>query len=111
MNSLQDWIGGGLMLVGAVFMLLGAIGLIRMPDVYNRIQAATKTVTLGTLALVLGVFARHPEWGPKLAVILLFVLITSPVGSSTIARAALRSGVRPWLREIDGAKPMAKTED
>jgi multicomponent Na+:H+ antiporter subunit G len=93
-----------LMIVGALFIFLGALGLVRMPDVFNRIQAATKSVTLGTLALILGVLVRHPDWWPKLGIIVLFVLITSPVGSSTIARAALKSGMRPWARDRDHAQ-------
>lgn len=89
-------LGDGLMVVGGMFMLLGAVGLVRMPDVFNRIQAATKAVTLGTLALLAGVLAHHPDWWAKIVVIVVFVAITSPVGSSTIARAALAAGARPW---------------
>ncbi len=91
-------LGSLLLLLGAVFMALGAIGLVRMPDVYNRLQAGTKTVTLGSLAIFAGVAVNHPEWAPKLLLIALFVLLTSPVGSSTIARAARITGLRPWRR-------------
>lgn len=91
-------VGALLLLLGAVFMVLGAIGLVRMPDVYNRLQAGTKTVTLGSLAIFAGVAVNHPEWLPKLVLIALFVLLTSPIGSSTIARAARLSGLRPWRR-------------
>lgn len=91
-----------LLVLGAAFCLLGAIGLLRMPDVYNRIQAGTKAVTLGSLALILGVALRHPEWWPKLAVVAGFILLTNPIGSSTIARALFRTGVRPW--EAPGGK-------
>ncbi len=67
-----------------------------MPDVYNRIQAGTKAVTLGTLAIIVGVGFLQPGWWPKLLVLAGFVLLTSPVGSSTIARALLRAGLQPW---------------
>lgn len=97
------------LLLGAAFLLLGALGLLRMPDVYNRIQAGTKAVTLGTLALLLGIGLRHPEWWSKLLVIALFVLLTNPVGSSTIARALYRAGVQPW-RARPGAGVAAKPE-
>ena len=103
-DGLQGAVGDALMIIGGVFMLLGAVGLVRMPDVFNRIQAATKAVTLGTIALVLGVLVHHPEWWAKLGIIVLFVLITSPVGSSTIARAALRSGIAPWVEKADEAR-------
>lgn len=85
-----------LLLIGAAFALLGALGLIRMPDVYNRIQASTKAVTLGALAFLAGIGLLQPEWWAKLVCIGGFVLFTSPVSSSTIARALYISGVRPW---------------
>ena len=88
--------GYGLLIIGALFCFLGGLGVLRMPDVYNRIQAGTKAVTLGTLAIIVGVGFLQPGWWPKLLVLAGFVLLTSPVGSSTIARALLRAGVQPW---------------
>ncbi len=84
------------LLVGGLFTLLGALGLLRMPDVYNRIQAGTKAVTLGGLSFLLGIGLLHPEWWSKLLCIAGFILFTNPVGSSTIARALYLAGVRPW---------------
>jgi len=57
--------GNILIVIGAAFLFLGALGLVRMPDVYNRIQAGTKAVTLGSLALLAGVAFIHPAWLPK----------------------------------------------
>jgi multicomponent Na+:H+ antiporter subunit G len=91
-----------LLLIGAAFTLLGALGLVRMPDVYNRIQAGTKAVTLGALSLLLGVALLYPAWWSKLLVIALMILVTNPLGSSTIARALLKAGVQPW-RKADSA--------
>ena len=85
-------------MLGGLFLFLGALGLIRMPDVYNRIQAGTKAVTLGTLALLLGVGLHQPTWWPKLLVLAILILVTNPVGSSTLARAFLRSGIEPWKK-------------
>lgn len=84
--------------IGAVFIFLGALGLVRMPDVFNRIQAGTKAVTLGALSLIIGVGFLYPGWWSKLLVIALFILFTSPVGSSTIARALYRAGVPVWQK-------------
>ena len=92
-------LGHLLLLVGATFMFLGALGLLRMPDVYNRIQAGTKAVTLGSLSMLAGVAALHPDWLPKVLLIALFVMLTSPVGSSAIARAARLSGLEPWTAD------------
>lgn len=85
-----------LLLIGATFALLGAVGLLRMPDVYNRIQAGTKAVTLGAIAFLVGIGLLYPQWWAKLVCIGGFVLFTSPVSSSTIARAIYLAGVRPW---------------
>jgi multicomponent Na+:H+ antiporter subunit G len=90
------------LLIGGAFSFLGALGLLRMPDVYNRIQAGTKAVTLGSLSILLGVGILYPEWWAKLLCIAGFILFTNPVGSSTIARALHRAGVRPWLRKGTG---------
>ncbi len=87
-----------LLLIGAAFTLLGALGLLRMPDVYNRIQAGTKAVTLGALSLLLGVALLYPAWWTKLLVIAVMILVTNPLGSSTIARALLMAGVQPWRK-------------
>jgi multicomponent Na+:H+ antiporter subunit G len=101
-------VGDLMLLVGAVFMLLGGAGLLRMPDVYTRLQAGTKAVTLGSLALLVGVAIHHPAWIAKLLLIALFILLTSPVGSSTIARAARLTGLDPWQlaqdRRSEGGK-------
>ena len=84
------------LVVGCAFIAIGSLGLLRMPDVYNRLQAGTKAATLGAMALLLGIGLHHPDWWPKLLVIAGFVLFTNPVGSSTIARAARLSGIKPW---------------
>lgn len=89
-------IGSLFLILGAFFCFLGALGLMRMPDVYNRIQTGTKAVTLGTLSVLVGVGFFHPAWWPKLVAIAGLLLLTNPVGSSTIARALYRAGVRPW---------------
>ncbi|MBC8209661.1 MAG: monovalent cation/H(+) antiporter subunit G [Gammaproteobacteria bacterium] len=85
-----------ILLLGAVFCFLGALGLIRMPDIYNRIQAGTKAATLGSIAIILGVGLLYPSWWGKLVCISGFLLFTSPVSSSVLARAVYLSGVKPW---------------
>ena len=92
------------LLIGALFMFLGGLGLCRMPDVYTRIQAGTKAVTLGSMALLIGIALHRPEWWPKLLLIALFILLTSPLGSSTIARAARIAGLKP-LESSEGEGP------
>jgi multicomponent Na+:H+ antiporter subunit G len=84
------------LLAGAMLCLLAALGILRMPDVYNRIQAGAKASTLGVLCVLAGVGLLQPTWWPKLLAIGGFILFTSPVGSSTLARAFHRAGVKVW---------------
>jgi multicomponent Na+:H+ antiporter subunit G len=92
MATLLAPLGGLLMIAGAAFLLLGGLGLLRMPDVFNRIQAGTKATTLGTLLTLAGAACLQPDWALKLALIGLFVLFTNPISSQVLARAAHRSG-------------------
>ena len=101
--------GQVLLLVGGLFMFLGALGLVRMPDVYSRIQAGTKATTLGALSMLTGVALQHPQWIPKLLLIAVFIMLTSPIGSSTIARAARLTGLAPWRAPQD--RPAVRETD
>jgi multicomponent Na+:H+ antiporter subunit G len=81
-------IGGIVAIVGAGFLLLAGIGMIRMPDVYNRMQAGTKATTLGTILFILGIGIAEPGWLPKALLIIGFVVMTNPISSHVLARAA-----------------------
>ncbi len=81
-------IGAAVSLLGALFLFLGALGITRMPDTFNRIQTGTKATTLGTMLTVIGVAIHHPDWTPKVIVLVLFILLTNPVSSHVLARAA-----------------------
>lgn len=81
-------IGAIFVLLGSFFLLTASIGLLRMPDVFNRIQAGTKASTLGTLLVLLGIGFTHPGWWGRLLIIAVFILITVPVSNHVIARAA-----------------------
>ncbi|MDA3940677.1 MAG: monovalent cation/H(+) antiporter subunit G [Spirochaetia bacterium] len=87
-------VGGIVSLMGALFLLLGAVGVLRMPDSYNRIQAGTKATTLGTLLFLLGIGIYNPVWFPKLVVLILFILFTNPVSSHVLARSAHSIGIK-----------------
>ncbi len=92
MNTALGIVGGLLLVAGTAFLLLGGLGLVRMPDVFNRIQAGTKATTLGTLMSLAGAACLQPDWALKLLLIGLFILFTNPLSSQVIARAAHRSG-------------------
>ena len=97
-----DIIGYILIVGGIIFDICGCIGLVRFPDVYNRLQAATKCVTLGTIFLLFGV-ALIADSGPiaaKAIVCAVFILITSPTGAHAIAKGAYASGVKLWEKSV-----------
>jgi multicomponent Na+:H+ antiporter subunit G len=89
----MELLGALLLVIGSAFLLLGGLGLVRMPDLFNRIQAGTKATTLGTLLTLGGAACLQPEWGLKLLLIGLFILFTNPLSSQVLARAAHRIGV------------------
>ncbi len=96
-----EGIAVALVVIGLAFDMLGAIGLIRLPDIYNRLQAATKCVTLGTTSILIGVavhaFAQHLNaLGVKALICAAFILLTSPVAAHAVARGAHISGVQLW---------------
>ena len=86
-------VGAFMTLAGSMFLFLGALGIFRMPDLYNRMQAGTKTTTLGNILTLGGLGLLMPGWLPKIVVIIIFVLITNPISSHALARAAHRSGL------------------
>ena len=80
--------GAIFVLIGSMFIFLGALGIMRMPDVYNRIQTGTKASTLGTMLSLLGIGLIHPGWFGKIAILIIFITLTNPVSSHVLARAA-----------------------
>ena len=88
MDSTLEIIGAIFVLLGSIFLFLGALGLVRMPDLFNRIQAGTKASTLGTFLSLIGLLLIVPEWWGKLILLMIFILITNPVSSHVLARAA-----------------------
>ena len=99
-NQILYYIGEALCYIGALFLIFGGIGLIRMPDVYNRMQASTKTTTLGLMSIVLGVGLMQPFWIIKAIIIIIFIALTAPVGASAMARASYKSGIPLWDKSV-----------
>jgi len=95
---MSELLGMVFITVGLAFDLFGCVGLVRLPDVYNRLQAATKCVTLGTCSIMFGVFLTL-GWtaaGLKALLCILFIILTAPVSAHALARAAHKSGVKLW---------------
>ncbi|MBN2213587.1 MAG: Na+/H+ antiporter subunit G [Bacteroidales bacterium] len=79
--------------IGVVFLFLGSLGILRMPDVYNRVQVGTKCTTLGNFLTIIGVGIMQPEWFWKTLIIAIFVLVSNPVSSHALGRAARKNGI------------------
>jgi len=90
---MAEIVGVVLALVGALFLLLASLGLIRMPDVYNRMQAGTKATTLGSILVFTGFAFLSPDHWPRFAILILFVFLTNPLSSHALARSAHYQGV------------------
>lgn len=91
-----------LILLGVLFDLSGCIGLVRLPDVYNRIQAATKCVVLGTTLILVGgmVWLASPQAVLKGLLCIVFIVITSATAAHALGRAAHLSGVELWEHSV-----------
>ncbi len=97
-----DIAGQLLIAVGILFDIFGCVGLVRFPDVYNRLQASTKCVTLGTIMLLAGV-ALISGSGPisaKAIICGVFILITAPTAAHAIAKGSYASGVKLWEQSV-----------
>ena len=88
----MELLGYLLMGGGAFFFWVSGLGLIRMPDVFTRMHAGAKATTMGSLLMLAGAACVVPEWAPRLLLLALFILLTNPLSSSVLARAAYRSG-------------------
>lgn len=98
---IADLISWLLLAAGGFFVLVGGVGVLRMPDLYTRLHAASVTETLGTILVMLGLMV-YTGWTLatfKLFAILLFLLFTAPVASYALANTALIAGVKPKLPE------------
>lgn len=86
--------GNMFLIIGALFLFSAGLGVLRMPDTYNRIQTGTKATTLGTIMILIGIAFLHPPWTLKLIILIFFVMLTNPVSSHALARAAHSIGTR-----------------
>ncbi len=99
---MNETIGIFFIVVGLIFDFFGCLGLIRLPDVYNRLQASTKCVTLGTCSILLGLFLfkGFTAAGIKAILCILFIILTAPVSAHALARGAHKSGVKLWEKSV-----------
>jgi len=100
----NEWIVAVFALLGMGFSLVTALGLIRLPDVYTRAHAASKSATLGVMSILIGVIiyfvTEDGFFSSRVVLGILFVLITAPIGGHLIARAAYYSDVPLWKSSV-----------
>ena len=102
--DILSWI---IIVLGAGFSIVGAIGLLRFPDFYTRLHAAGITDTLGAWLILFGVLLQVESWlvATKLVLIVVFLFFTSPTATHALARAALASGLKPWTKDRENKAP------
>ena len=102
--------GSAIALLGSLFMVVGAIGVLRMPGVYTRLHASSVSDTFGVGLILLGLIlvSGLTLVSVKLAFLAAFLFLTGPVATHAVARAALDAGVKPM--GADG-KPIGETKD
>jgi len=104
LGDVRGILGVTFIVIGVAFDLLGCIGLIRLPDIYNRLQASTKCVTLGTCSVLLGtMLLAGGAVAAKAFLCMIFVLVACPTAAHALARAAHRSGIRLWEGSVGDA--------
>ncbi|MEE9405754.1 MAG: monovalent cation/H(+) antiporter subunit G [Algisphaera sp.] len=98
MNTAFDLCAAAALLVGLFFFVVGAVGIIRMPDAYHRLHAATKSSTLGLMGLLLAATLHLgvSELGVKALAVMLFLFVANPIGSHLLAKAALKAQTPLW---------------
>ncbi|KZE83547.1 monovalent cation/H(+) antiporter subunit G [Myroides marinus] len=88
--------------VGAIFVLISSIGIVRMPDFYTRLSITIKAATLGIGCILTAAAIHFAEFSTttKVLAIVFFLFITSPVAAFLIARSAYISGIKLWKRSV-----------
>lgn len=100
---MNELIGNIFIIVGLIFDIFGCVGLLRLPDVYNRLQATTKCVTLGTCSILVGTIVIKGINNPtsiKVFLCIVFLLLTAPVAAHALARGAHKAGVKLWNKSV-----------
>jgi len=101
LDMLQAVVVGVLVVTGTFFLLVGTIGLLRLPNVYNRLHATSKATTLGAASLFLAGFAYFGPRGAGLTSLvgIVFLFLTAPTGAHMISRSAQKIGV-PFVEGV-----------
>jgi multicomponent Na+:H+ antiporter subunit G len=94
----MSWLAAALMALGAVFLFISSIGLVRLPDFYTRAQAVGKAETLGSMLVLFGLAVHNGAelTTVKILFVLAIIFITNPTATHALTRSAFRSGFKIW---------------
>lgn len=106
LDAVRLSVGAAIILAGAIFVVVGSVGVLRFPDFYTRMHAASVTDTLGATLILLGMMllAGWTLVTFKLVMTWIFLLVTSPTASNAAAHAALTAGLEPLIGKWNGEK-------
>ena len=101
-DTVQNIVAGTLVLIGSAFVLTAAVGLIRLPDLYTRMHAASKAGTLGSCVMLIALAVFADDWPVALRALggVAFFLLTAPVSTHLLAKAAHASGLQLWRGSV-----------
>jgi multicomponent Na+:H+ antiporter subunit G len=96
--DLQNYLVGTLLVFGSLFALAASIGILRLPDVYSRMHAASKAGTLGSGLMLIALAIYAGELAPATRAIagVVFFMLTAPIAAHVVAKAAYSAGYRLW---------------
>jgi len=104
---IRDLLAVVFLLLGVFFMFVGAVGVVRLPDLYNRLHAASKCSTLGLMGLLLACVCHMPTLDviSKAVLTIVFIFVATPVGSHILAKAALKDHAPFWREDRGFTRP------
>ncbi|SEB91024.1 monovalent cation/H(+) antiporter subunit G [Nitratireductor aquibiodomus] len=102
MGDVFNILTGLLIIIGAAFTLIAAIGILRLPDLYTRMHAASKAGTLGSglMLIALAIFAQDQAIVTRALAAVVFFLLTAPISAHLLAKAAYAAGYRLWGQSV-----------
>jgi len=97
-----DWIVFILLILGALFILISAIGILRLPDLFMRMHATTKTNSIGITLILIATMFTFPDYTNVLKglLIIIFIYLTSPLGAHMIGKSGLIRNIKKWQEYV-----------
>lgn len=95
---MAEWIAFFALILGACFILVSAIGILRLPDLYMRMHATTKTTSMGITGILVAVMIVYPDFATiiKGFLVILFIYLTTPLGAHMLGKAGILRNIKKW---------------